>query len=153
MNRGMIRSKDWQRNYLIASLIQIIVELLFYQTAECVWIHFAIPRLIIDAVDATLVTIHQCIQAAFQCEVERTILNTPAHFFVSWDLAERFQHIFESSVVLAFQSFFPSPFLDLVAQKGEYMYHEAEEDLLFRFLNRINSRSLLVSFMLWTGIS
>jgi hypothetical protein len=33
------------------------------------------------------------------------------------------------------------------------MYHEAEEDLLFRFLNRINSRSLLVSFMLWTGIS
>ena len=141
----MIRSKDWQQNYLFACLSQIFVEIAVYQTMECAWIHFLVPRLILDAVDSALVTIHQCILAAFEREFDRTLLNTPALFFVSWDLAGHFPHLFESSIVRAFQSFFPPPCLDRAGHFSE------EHDSIFSFLSRYNIRALLTSILLWTG--
>jgi len=145
VSKGMVRSKDWQQNYLFACLSQIFIEVAVYQTIECAWIHFFVPRLILEAVDSVLVTIHQCIRAAFQKDFDRTLLNTPALFFVSWDLAGHFPHLFESSIVRAFQSFFPPPCLD---RAGHF---SRDHPSIFSFLSRYNIRALLIAIMLWTG--
>ena len=127
----MFRTKDWQRNYLIACLSQICMEIAVYQTVECLWIYFAVPKLISGDVDATMATVHQSINIAFQKaqrvetegeedEEERQgkalAFNSSAHFFASRDVAGLFPSLFESSVVLAFHSFFPPSGLDLLGQ-------------------------------------
>lgn len=147
--RGKVRSKSWQQYYLIACLSQLLVELAVYQSVECLWIHWAVPRLIVKRVDAAMATIHQCVSDALQIDSKRDgndeeeeeddnekkeeeekkerAFNSASYFFVSRSVAELFPHLFESSVVLAFCSFFPPSGLDLLAGRP-HRRHGAHAD-------------------------
>lgn len=120
--RGMSRSRDWQNIFLCASLVLLLLEAAFYRTLQCLWTHIAVPKLISADVYATMATVHQTISVAFQKsgqggdEGVGLYFNSAEHFFVSRALAERFSRVMESSVVLAFRSFFPPPSLDLLSQ-------------------------------------
>jgi hypothetical protein len=151
MNRGMGRSKNWQQNYLITCLVQLVVEVVLYQTVECLWIHLAVPRLIVAEVDAAMVTIHQCINAAFKNEKREIILNTPAHFFASRDVAEFFPNLFEASVVLAFQSFHPPSRLDLLAQERDV--NCCSDGFVSALLFRWKASAAVVALMKYSGMS
>ena len=113
-------SKSWQRAYLAACLSQLVLEVVVFQTAECLWIYLAVPKLISQEVDAAMASMHQAINAAFrqQDDKREAILNSSAHFFASREVAEFFPHLFEASVVLAFQSFHPPATLDLLLPAG-----------------------------------
>ena len=41
--RALERGMEWQRLFLIAALLQIFIELGFYETNECAMIHYQAP--------------------------------------------------------------------------------------------------------------
>jgi len=47
---GFRRGTTWQKSYLIACIIQFIVEIVLNETIECVWIQCIIPMLVSDDV-------------------------------------------------------------------------------------------------------
>jgi hypothetical protein len=110
--RGITRSVDWQIDFLLACIFQLIVEIFVYETGECLWIHFTIPKLVSADVAATMSTVKHAIDLAFQSGKTPVALDSPKYFFVSRKLATAFPDLFESSVVLAFQSYFPPSDLD-----------------------------------------
>lgn len=120
----MSRSREWQNILVCSSLVMLLFEAVFYRSLQCLWVHLAVPSLISADVYATLATVHQTISVAFHKRAQEgedgveLFFNSAKHFFVSRYLAEQFPRLMESSVVLAFRSFFPPPSLDLLSQSG-----------------------------------
>lgn len=109
----MTRDRSWQRSYLVACVVQLIVEILIFESLECMWVHYGIPSLVADEVEKTINHIHDTIDEAFSLEADSVLsqstLDAPSYFFVSTNLAEIFPQPFESAVVSAYRSIYPSP--------------------------------------------
>ena len=110
--RAITREASWQQAYVMACFIQFLVEVLVYETGECLWIHYVIPKLVSADIATTMKSVKHAINLAFEKEKVSAVLDSPKYFFVSRKLAEEFPNLFESSVVLAFQSYFPPSDLD-----------------------------------------
>ena len=110
--RGITRSTSWQMDYMLACIFQLFVEILVYETGECLWIHLTIPKLVREDVCTTMNTVRHAIDLAFESDKVSPVLDSPKYFFASRHLAEEYPALFESSIVLAFQSFFPPSDLD-----------------------------------------
>ena len=130
--RGITRSTSWQVDYLLACTLQLFVDILVYETVECLWIHFTIPKLVSEDIATTMNTVKHAINSAFTTLTVPTVLDSPKYFFVSRHLAEEFPHLFESSIVLAFQSYFPPSELDTTSaaheEKEEHAADQPGED-------------------------
>jgi hypothetical protein len=111
--RAMTRDRGWQHSYLVACFLQWIVEVFLYESFECIWIHYGIPRLVAEEVEKTLNQIHDTIDEAFAQEQPDpklgNFLDAPSYFFVSSNLAEIFPQTFESSIVSVYRSIYPAP--------------------------------------------
>jgi hypothetical protein len=106
----MTRERQWQLSYVVACVFQLIIEVFVFESVECVWIHYSIPSLVAEEVEATLVRIHDTIDEAFSDEVQvEPLVDFPSYFFVSTNLAEIFPQSFESTVVSTYLSSYPSP--------------------------------------------
>ena len=160
--RGITRSTSWQMDYLLACVFQLFVEVLVYETGECLWIHFTIPKLVSEDVAVTMKTVKHAINLAFEKEKAPTVLNSPKFFFVSRHLAEEFPNLFESSVVLAFQSYFPPSDLDTTTAVKTTEADDNDDDVNSWGLNshdvRVRRRkkkkkSVLMSFMQRLNVS
>ena len=46
MSRALQRGKEWQKAFITASTVQMIIEIFVYETMECMWIQFIIPSTI-----------------------------------------------------------------------------------------------------------
>jgi hypothetical protein len=154
--QGMSRSLNWQRQYSLACIIQFIVEIIFNETGECLWIHYMIPKIVIDEVAATVASVHQAIDIAFQKEKIPPILDSAKHFFVSRRVAEQYPSLFESSVVLSFYSYFPPSELDATVKikNNEINKHEVpvtRQKYALSFLFRFNLTTLLWIFAGYVG--
>jgi hypothetical protein len=62
MLRGLQRGDHWQRVYLFACLLQFVVEIIFYETTECLLMNFFIPDLVRTEVLAVGFSIRQILQ-------------------------------------------------------------------------------------------
>lgn len=113
--RGITRSVSWQRDYVLVCIAELVVEIFVYETVECLWIHFAVPKLVSDDVATSMSAVKHAVSLAFKREREPPVLNTPKYFFVSHKLAAAYPNHFESSVVLSFYSHFPPSELDAVS--------------------------------------
>jgi hypothetical protein len=154
--RGITRSVSWQYDYLMACVFQLIVEIVIYETGECLWIHFTIPKLVSEDVATTMNTVKHAIHLAFQKgKVSTTVLDSPKYFFVSRKLAEEFPNLFESSVVLAFQSYFPPGDLDTTLATHPETNSDGENSTTTRGLQsnevrvrrRVKKRSAVMVFV------
>ena len=125
--RGITRSTSWQVDYLLACILQLFVEIVVYETVECLWIHFTIPKLVSEDIATTMITVKHAINSAFANEKVSAVLDSPKYFFVSRHLAEEFPHLFESSIVLAFQSYFPPGDLDTTSAAHEEKENAADQ--------------------------
>jgi hypothetical protein len=115
--RGIGRSTAWQRDYLMACVVQLLIEIFIFETGECIWIYFLIPKLVSDDVATTIASVKAAIDSAFANESSSpVILDSPQYFFVSSRLAAAFPDQFESSVVKAFHSYYPPSELDLAVR-------------------------------------
>ena len=43
ISRALQRGKAWQKSFIAASIVQMIIEIFVYETAECIWLNFIIP--------------------------------------------------------------------------------------------------------------
>jgi hypothetical protein len=109
MLRGLQRGLDWQRLYCVACVIQMIAEVLFYETSECAIVNFFIPDLARTEVQGVTYAIHQAIQSMFSsmAETKIPILDAPRYLFLSTRLAERFPDLLESVIVRSYHSYSP----------------------------------------------
>jgi hypothetical protein len=107
--RGLERGIEWQRLFLVASLIQLLVELAFYETSECAMVHYYIPNLARKEVQTVGFLLHQAVQSICTDSVSSSplVLDAPRYLFVSTNLANRFPDLFESVVVKSYHSSSP----------------------------------------------
>ena len=100
MIRGMQRGYAWQQYFLMACVIQFLIEILLYETSECAIVHFFIPN---------LAAIQQAIQrvCSSASDVSTIILDAPRYLFVSTNVAKRFPNLLESVIVLSYHSYCP----------------------------------------------
>jgi hypothetical protein len=106
---GYRRGLSWQRMYLVACLIQFAVEILLFETMECVWINCAIPILVSSEVrrvgDDIVEVVHDmCSGDKLESQY---FLNAPDYLFVSTNIAKKFPQLMESIVVRMYTNHLP----------------------------------------------
>src|SRR5207244_632263 len=50
MLRGYIRGIEWQRQYLLACVMQCLVEMLLFETTVVIWCNVVVPQVVLDEV-------------------------------------------------------------------------------------------------------
>jgi hypothetical protein len=107
--RAYQRGDSWQRAFVLGCVIQILVEVLFNETIEVVWVHLLVPA----SVHGQVVGVAEKMKAAIQqlCSVatkdSRYFLDAPSYFFVSVAVAKKFPGLLESMVIRTYQSHVP----------------------------------------------
>jgi len=109
--RGLQRGKEWQMVYLTACLMQIAIEILFYETTECAIVHFIIPSLVLDEINNASDALHKAVQkicASLYSEQDKTIvLDAPQYLYVSTNVAKKYPDLMESVIVQSYHSYLP----------------------------------------------
>jgi hypothetical protein len=119
MLRGYQKGFNWQKAYLITCVLEVIADVLVFQTAECLYVNVFLPKLISrHRLDRVLQIFEQCIKnlcesAGSNVNVcnERShhnIINMPDHLFVSTNVAKRYPTLIESAMILSYRSHLPS---------------------------------------------
>lgn len=106
--RGLERGLDWQRSFLFACIIQIVVEITFYETSECALVNFFIPDLARNEVRTVNFALHLAIQRVCTAIVtSNDVLDAPRYLFLSTNLARKFPNLLESAIVQAYHTYSP----------------------------------------------
>lgn len=106
--RALQRGSSWQQGYITACVFQFVVEIFFYETMECFWVHFFIPNLVTPDINTIQFSLHQTID--LMCS---DVLNTKYFFdathylFVSNQIAQKFPDLLESVLVLSYHYHLP----------------------------------------------
>jgi len=152
--RGITRSVSWQRDYLLLCVAEFLFEILVYETVECLWIHFAVPKMVSEEVATTMTTVKHAISLAFDRRRATPVLNSPKYFFVSHKLAQAHPTQFESSVVLSFCSYFPPADLDstMAPQTSNRDKRRGVQEHVVA-VHHADRRSFLMTFLHWLNVS
>jgi hypothetical protein len=109
--RGIQRGDDWQRLYLLACVVQFLVEFLFYETTECAFIHFIIPDLARYEIRSVSFTLQQILQNLWVTSTgPPPLLDVPSYLYVSVNVANHFPHLLESSIIRSYHTHSPGEF-------------------------------------------
>jgi hypothetical protein len=121
VTRCMQRSYHWQKTYLISCVIEVICEVCFYETSECLWVNYIIPKLVSHKVNDSVNSLIKTIELAFSGQLQPIpIMDTPFYFHISRKVAEYYSHLFESSVILSFHTYLPHRDKDIYLHEYEY---------------------------------
>ena len=136
---GFRRGIEWQQAYLAACLVQFMVEIVLFETMECVWINCVVPALVSDEVRTAGDSIKEVVYDLCQSSGEdaRYFLNAPEFLFVSTNLAKKFPHLMESILVQSYYSHVPG---------------ELSKKWQVGALARINHHNRLRSFAVLTSV-
>ena len=106
---GFRRGIAWQRSYLVACIIQFMVEIVLNETMECVWIQCIIPMLVSNDVRRVGDSITDIVNdlCSNTPKDSRLFLNAPEYLFVSTNLAKKFPTLMESIVVQSYFNHIP----------------------------------------------
>ena len=110
MLRGLERGQRWQNLFLMACIVQFIIEVFFYETSECAIVHYYIPNLAKKEVQSVSFTLHQAVQKICTNTVidnADVVLDAPRYLFVSTNLAQRFPDLLESVIVQSYHTYSP----------------------------------------------
>jgi hypothetical protein len=112
------KGNAWQRAFVAGSVVQIVVEILFNETVECVWVNFLVPRLVSEEVHSVATKLHSAIEQLCSPETvdAHYFLDAPGYLFVSTAVAKKFPNLLESMVVRAYQSHLPG----MLANKWQF---------------------------------
>lgn len=140
--KGYSRGVAWQQQFLFAVILQLVVEILIFETVEVLWGNVVMPQFAIKEVNAArvhiLTTINKFIEdAQFQqrrrvrrngpgVDMDVSVFNTVEFFFVSKELARARPGSIESKIVDRFESTAPTP--GLLSKFGHTFGEEEEEE-------------------------
>ena len=108
---GYRRGVAWQQAFLGASIVQFAVEVLLFETMECMWVNCAIPLIVSNDVrrvgDSVRHTVASMCKNGNTLHDPRLFLSAPDFLFVSTNLAKKFPSVMESTLVLSYYSHVP----------------------------------------------
>jgi hypothetical protein len=114
--RGYRKGLAWQRSFMMACILQFLIEVFYSETLLCLYVHCFVPSTVshteIKRVQSIL---HHCIHSMCKdffdptdhSESDRQLLNAADYFFVSTHVAKAYPDLMESMIVLAYKSFMP----------------------------------------------
>jgi hypothetical protein len=134
--KGFQKGLTWQYQYLFCCLVQLVVELLVFETVECVWLNIVVPQFVHEEVRRAAETLHSLTlmvtnrvtkrvtkvpedveqahlyhpeaQEQLQLlEQQQFFLNAPEHLFVSVKLAKAHPLLLESMIVGSYRHYLP----------------------------------------------
>jgi hypothetical protein len=113
--RGYSKGQEWQYAYLVACVSQILVEMLLFETIECIWIQFFVPNLVADEVRRvngilTDSIVNLCSNHNKEDDDNNNsllLLDAPEYLFISTNLAKTYPKAMESVLVLSYHSYLP----------------------------------------------
>jgi hypothetical protein len=120
MLRGYQKGINWQQTYLRTCVIQLIVDILIFQTCECLYVNVFLPRLVSRKhLDHVRQVLENCIQHLCESRLDLMntlsmpssyagIVNVPDHLFVSTNVANAYPVLLESAMILAYRSYVPN---------------------------------------------
>ena len=143
---GFVKGIEWQRAFMVACIIQLLMEVFIINTLECVWINFIVPNLVKNEVKDALNALHAAINKV--CTTShadpRLFLNAPKFLFVSTNLCQDFPDLLESIIIQSYYSYLPGEFAKKWQYKGAVMN---DTGLLFRLRNVVVFLSLLLKML------
>ena len=119
--RGYSRGVSWQRSYMLACVMQFLLDMLLFETLECVWVNVLVPSVVTKEVNRIHMILHVAVQqmvmhAMYEDDDHsdnednnkvRVVMNAPDYLFVSTKVAKAFPQLMESVIVLSYQSYMP----------------------------------------------
>ncbi|RYG68343.1 hypothetical protein EON64_05390, partial [archaeon] len=119
--RGISKGSAWQRSYVLAWVLQLLLEVFFSETMQCFWFHYFIPSLAMKEVQKAEAVVRQTMQdmlhngeAGMLQEVHKQVdnedsllLNAPSFLFVSYQLARKYPSLPESRLVTTYRNYLP----------------------------------------------
>ena len=107
--KGYVKGIEWQFSFLVGSITQLLMEVLLFETFECMWVNYIIPSLVFNEVSNAYKIIHDTIEQICNIDKadERFFLNMPAYLFISTNIAKNFPDMLESTIISAYQNYLP----------------------------------------------
>jgi hypothetical protein len=112
--RGYRKGLAWQRSFLMACIVQFLIEVFYNETLLCLYVHCFVPSIVPDAeIKRVQSVLHHCIHSMCNdffdpndhSETDKQLLNVADYFFVSTHVAKAYPDLMESMIVLAYKSF------------------------------------------------
>lgn len=147
MLRGMERDRAWQVGYALACVVQFVVEILMFETIECMWVHYVIPDAASDEImvarDQLMTTISGlCTEPAPDKFV---VLDAPSYLFVSTTVASKFPNRLESMIIRSYHTYLPG-------QLAKKWHHEYNHDGVLKvFCRNFSVFAIIVSLLQLVG--
>ena len=106
---------EWQIQYLACFLLQFAVEVLIFETSECVWLNYSVPSFVRAEVAVAVEKLRTHVTNVTQMTGERRdkpkdkhfLVDVPAHLFVSVKVAQHHMQLLESQIVSCYSQFMP----------------------------------------------
>lgn len=118
--RSFQRGAAFQHKYLIACGIQICVEILLFETVECVCVNYFIPSLITNQMQEVVQVVETSLDGLLRLPDGRDedkansvklsrycILDAPTYLFISTKVAQAYPSLLESVFVTSYHSYLP----------------------------------------------
>jgi len=144
---GFVKGIAWQRAFLIACILQLLMEVFIINTIECIWINFVVPNLVVnevqDALNALNIAINKVCSVSYADS--RLFLNAPNFLFVSTNLCREFPDLLESIIIQSYYSYLPGE----LSKKWQYRTNilNSETGFVFRLRNLVVFLSLLLKLL------
>lgn len=110
LSKGYTKGLAWQKDYIKAWGVQLLLDVLLFETLECIWLHVAVPYLVSGEVQRAYEILQQTIahlhDSAFY-DNTAICLNAAEYLFVSHRIAADYPHLVESTIVRAYSSHLP----------------------------------------------
>lgn len=147
--RGLQRGYQWQQVFLMACVLQFLIEIFLYETSECAIVHYFIPNLVTAEVRSASFAMQQAVQrvCSSATDVSNIILDAPRYFFVSTNVAKRFPSLLESVIVQSYHSHSPGEigkkwrFVNSYSRTNSRLRNFAVTAVLISFLKNLGATS------------
>lgn len=108
--KAYTKGLTWQVDYTQAWIAQLLLDVLLFETIQCVWIHLVLPSLVSKEVNAVFLLLQATVDHLYDASYHEdgTIcLNAPDYLFVSYRLAGAFPDLLESRIVKSYVNHLP----------------------------------------------
>jgi hypothetical protein len=130
-NLGYIQGVEWQKSYLIACLVQMMLEIYLFETIECLWINVFVPSLVsteVQRVNNLLLSIINdlCTKASLGQKLVDSSqpgaysLDVPSFLYTSTRVANAHPTLMESMIIRSYHTHLPGE----LARKWSKSYNQ-----------------------------
>jgi hypothetical protein len=150
--KAYVKGLSWQRAYVAACVVQVIVEITLNETLECVWLNYCVPSLVSSEVLRAVAIIRGIAEEltgdkSANSRMNRMFLNAAPYLFVSSRVAKENPDMLESAIVLSYSTHLPGELSRSWPHFAGALRRQREWDNALQGMERRNS---LLEVLEWT---